>query len=357
MKSIISPAAVTTITLLFLAPAYAVTGTCEAQGLFTGDATNDWTQEQNVTGSAQEIPAPLVGNAYQIECGCAANNTVNIYYNVVSALAKAGQLSGYYQLNNHLDIKTEVNDIPDATAVTPLNNKIIKENGSYKAGNTKGSVCRDDPPETRAAPVTIGTNTTLTLYVSKPFLGELVIPDTHIASIQAGWSNSSSAPNINALTDIAELHVQGSITVPQDCKINQGDTIQVDLGFINAGHFTTKNEMPEGYTPVTFDITYDCGDTSKIKNNMEMIIEGDDVASQYVLVARRRSSDNVPDVGIRMSNTSEGNINIPFIKGFISIDPSGRGSTRMQAYPINLVGGKLQPGQFHGKATITIEVK
>ncbi|WP_250909189.1 isochorismatase family protein, partial [Escherichia coli] len=37
---------------------------------------------------------------------------------------------------------------------------------------------------------------------------------------------------------------------------------------------TARNAMPDGFTPVDFDITYDCGDTSKIKNSLQMRIDG-----------------------------------------------------------------------------------
>ncbi|EEZ4380873.1 fimbrial protein [Escherichia whittamii] len=355
MKSSIFLAGATlAVGLLTAAPASALTGGCEAQGLFTADASFDWSKEQNVVATTQILPSPLTGNAYQIECSCDGKKNVGLFYFVTSALAKAGKELNYYQLNDNLDILTEVNDIPGATAVTPRNTRLIQEVGGYKAGNAKGGVCSADPAAQRAAPKTVGSNTRLTLYVTKPFLGELIIPDTHIASIQAAWSDSASTPNRNVLKDIAELHVQGRITVPQDCKINQGDVIQVDLGFIGANRFTTKDQMPEGYRPVEFDITYDCGDTSTIKNDLEMVIDGAEVANQRVLIARRRSSDNVPDVGIRIIHDSN---SIPFINGQIKIDQSGRGSAHLSAYPVNLVGGVLEPGKFRGTATITVIVK
>lgn len=78
--------------------------------------------------------------------------------------------------------------------------------------------------------------------------------------------------------------------------------------------------MPDGFTPVDFDITYDCGDTSKIKNSLQMRIDGTTgVVDQYNLVARRRSSDNVPDVGIRIENLGGGVANIPFQNGILPL--------------------------------------
>lgn len=341
---------------LFATPtAFAATGGCTASGLFSAAIAADWTQSQNVTGETWELPTPLTGNAYQVNCSCPAGDKVNMFYTVTSALSQTGKLSGYYKLNDNLDIKTEVDDIPDVTGITPENTKPLKEMGTYQAGNDKGGVCTDDPSDARAAPKMIGASTRFTLYVSKPFLGELIIPDTHIATVRAGWSDKSTFPSISALEDIAELHVQGRIIVPQNCKINQGDVIQVNLGFINANRFTVKGEMPEGYKPVNFDINYDCGDTTTIRNDLEMQINGDDVNGQYTLVGRRRESDNVPDVGIEMSD--QNNTKIPFSNGLISISSTGQGSINLTAWPINLVGGSLSPGEIKGTATITVIVK
>ncbi|GDW45554.1 fimbrial-like adhesin protein [Escherichia coli] len=105
-------------------------------------------------------------------------------------------------------------------------------------------------------------------------------------------------------------------------------------------------------------ITYDCGDTSKIKNSLQMRIDGTTgVVDQYNLVARRRSSDNVPDVGIRIENLGGGVANIPFQNGILPVDPSGHGTVNMRAWPVNLVGGELETGKFQGTATITVIVR
>ncbi|EGT0650800.1 fimbrial protein [Citrobacter braakii] len=340
---------------LSIAPVYAANGSCVAAGRFNADVSSDWTQAQNVAGTSLEQPTPLTGGAYQIDCDCGAGSKVALFYTVTSALSGNGQLSGFYHLNDNLDIKTEVDDIPGATAVLPTNPDPLRESGSYEINNPKGSVCIYDPAENRAPPVTIGARTRFTLYVTKPFLGELVIPDTPIAYVRAGWNTTTGYPK--KLGDIAELHIQGRITVPQDCKINQGDVIQVDLGYINTSRFTTRNEMPDGYTPVNFDIDYDCGDTSSINNKMEMRIDGDDVLDQYTLVARRREADNTPDIGVRMARIDDTHLNIPFTNGLIGIHPSGQGHISLEAWPINLLGGTPAPGKFSGTATITVLVK
>ena len=88
---------------------------------------------------------------------------------------------------------------------------------------------------------------------------------------------------------------------------------------------------------------------------MEMQIDSNDVVNQYTLVARRRETDNVPDVGIQMSR--DGSQMIPFTNGLLSLDSSGQGAISLEAWPINMVGGTLSPGKYSGTATITVIVK
>lgn len=76
-----------------------------------------------------------------------------------------------------------------------------------------------------------------------------------------------------------------------------------------------------------------------------------------MLIARRRETDNVPVVGIRLVDITNTNVNVPFNPGSILIDSSGHGVTHMEAYPVNLTGGVLSPGYFKGTATITVIVK
>lgn len=336
-------------------------GSCEARGgisSFNTQFSADWTKEQNVAGTTYPIPASASGSGYNLDCTCAASDGVNIYFASTTPLPQ-GHHSGYFKLNDSLDINMQIADIPGGLtlAVPTVDSAAIKSDGYYRPKDNN-SVCTaaDESIKTNAPVFSVGSNTTLTLYVTKPFLGELDIPTTHIATVRAAWSNNMSRPQ-NGYNDIAQLYLQGKIIVPQECVINQGDVIHVDLGFISAEKFTRKNQPPEGYTPVEFNISYDCGDMSAIKNSLYIEVQGEDVVDQVSLVARRRATDNVPDVGIHMEDTTDGSNVMPFIGGVIDIPQSGSGSTQMLAYPVNLVGGQLQPGPFKGTATLTVKVR
>ncbi|HGY4714416.1 TPA: fimbrial protein [Klebsiella oxytoca] len=346
------------LALFAAAPARAAMGGCEAVGgpvNFTTSFANEWTKEQNVAGTLIDLTSGTTsGGSYKMVCDCPANTGVNLYYSTTTPLANSGY-SGFQKLNDSLDIKTVITDVPGVSALTvPTGvNSPVRGDGSFQA--SKGnSVCSGDPEDQRAGAFTVGSNVSITFRVTQSFLGRMEIPSTHIATLQSAWSSSSSYAKF-VYKDIADIYLQGSITVPQSCKINEGDVIRVDLGQISASKFTTKDHMPDGYTPVKFDIVYDCGDASLYQKSdtLELVVQGDDVVSQYVLAARRRESDNVADVGIMMRQ----NVNIPMNGGSITLDKSAPGAVQLQAQPINLVGGVLQPGPFHGSVTLTATVR
>lgn len=357
MKKQLLPLAALITVLLPGVSVIAATGNCQADGRFTADVTNSWTKDDNVAGQSKNYAGPINGDSYLVTCACKAGEKVNLYYTVTSALLTVGRTSGFYRLNDKLDIKTVINDIPGvAPTQVPSNayTPIRDSSGLYQAGKNT-SVCEGDPANVRAQNFTMGQNTDITLKVTTPFLGELEIPETHIASIQAAYTTTTSAPR--PAQDIVKIYIKGRITVPQHCVVNQGDTINVNLGIISAQHFTTRNQMPSGYTPVNFDVVYDCGDMSKINNNLYMVIEGTDVVDQYNLVARRRESDNAPDVGIRLVDVTNGHVDVPFNPGTILINKSGAGISHFQAYPVNLIGGTVATGPYKASATISIIVR
>lgn len=349
------------LALFAAAPARAAMGGCEAVGgpaNFTTSFANDWTKEQNVAGTLIDMTSGTnSGGSYKMICDCPANTGVNLYYSATTPLAHSSY-SGFQKLNDSLDIKTVITDVPGVSALTvPTNiNSPVRGEGYFKAANDNG-VCSGDPEDQRAGAFTVGSNVSITFRVTQSFLGRMEIPSTHIATLQSAWSSTVGYARF-VYKDIANIYLQGSITVPQSCKINEGDVIRVDLGKISASKFTTKDHMPDGYTQVEFDIVYDCGDTSLFGRNdtLNLIVQGDDPASQYVLAARRRESDNVADIGIKIGERTKGGV-IPFEQGIVNLDKSASGVLKMRAYPINLVGGVLQPGPFHGSATLTATVR
>ena len=141
------------LALFAVAPARAAMGGCEAVGgpvNFTTSFANDWTKEQNVAGTLIDMTSGTTsGGSYKMVCDCPANTGVNLYYSATTPLASSGY-SGFQKLNDNLDIKTVITDVPGVSALTvPTNiNSPARGEGYFKAANDNG-VCNGDPDDQR----------------------------------------------------------------------------------------------------------------------------------------------------------------------------------------------------------------
>ncbi|WP_421589380.1 fimbrial protein [Rahnella aceris] len=294
---------------------------------------------------------------YTIACNCtdkdaSSRSGVLLMYTVKTALPK-GTEPGYYKINDHIDVKASL-DLPPATDVPVPTTKTLGDATHHTDANNNG-VCVQQ--NTRAS-LDIGSQGSLTFYITTPFIGELDIPRTEIAEIYLSSGTAIvTAPPLGS--PVARVYVSGKLTVPQSCEINKGETITVNFGAIATNKFTTLNQPPRGFIPVTFNITYDCTANGLPKipagTQLAMLLKGDDLTDQYTLVARRRPSDNKADIGIRVENAN--GTAIPFESGNLPMNQNGMGNISMTAYPINLIGGGLDTGEFSGMATLKIDIR
>ena len=93
--------------------AQAAFGSCEANEVYSSDLSADWSEADNVVGHNSTSTAPVTGNSYQITCDCPKNTGVNPYYRADSLLPTQGQTTGYYKLNDSLDIRTRSETFPE----------------------------------------------------------------------------------------------------------------------------------------------------------------------------------------------------------------------------------------------------
>jgi len=304
--------------------------------------------EKNMNGGMQN---------YTISCNCTDSDATSsggvlLMYTVKTALPK-GTEPGYYKINDHIDVKAML-DLPPATGIAVPTTKTLGDATHHTDANNNG-VCAQQ--STRAS-LNIGSQGSLTFYISTPFIGEVDIPRTEIAEVYLSSGTAIvTAPPLGP--PVARVYISGKLTVPQSCEINKGETITVNFGAIAASKFITLNQPPKGHIPTTFNITYDCTANGLPQiptgTQLAMLLKGDDLADQYTLIARRRPSDNLPDIGIRVENA--GGTAIPFESGNLPMNQNGMGNITMTAYPINLIGGSLDTGEFSGMATLKIDIR
>ncbi|AVF36237.1 fimbrial protein [Rahnella sikkimica] len=342
-------------------PVLAGTATCDPR---SGSATayensilRDLSSSENARGSIINEAMNSSQQSYQISCNCSAAdassaNGVLIMYTLQTTLP-LGHTTNYFKINDHLDVTTQV-AIPKNGNVTVPTSKAVSD-GTHHWDKENTGICAQQSTQDN---LITGSQGNIDLYITTPFIGELTIPRTEIARVYASSATvTTTAPPLGS--PVAILYLSGTITVPQNCEINQGEIISVRFGTIQASRFTKINTPPDGYRPIAFDIKYDCTKNGLpvIPNNdkLEMILEGQDVENQYYLIARRRPSDNKADIGIVVQDA--GGTYMPFAQGVLPMNQNGLGKVTLTAFPINLVGGELDTGEFEATATLKVDIR
>lgn len=89
-----------------------------------------------------------------------------------------------------------------------------------------------------------GANGYVSLYFTRPFVGQVVIPNTKILDLY-GTKVSGSYGGM----PMSSVYMSGSVTVPQSCEINAGQVINVKFGNIMSNDIKNPGEIANGFTP------------------------------------------------------------------------------------------------------------
>ena len=351
------------ITLLGCTTPYVMAGSavCNpgdgAGAVYSNSVMKDIPAQGNALGYSIDQEMNSGGEGYHIACDCTEKDAegssgVLVMYMLDTPLA-GGHSTGYFKLNDHLDVMITL-AVPQNGNVRVPTSSALGDKTHHRDSDNNGVCSVQKTQDT----LMTGSQGQITLYVTTPFIGQLTIPPTEIAQVYAssGTSVVSAPPRGNP---VAHVWMSGTLTVPQSCEINKGEIISVNLGYVSAEKFTRVNQPPEGYIPPEVQIEYDCTQNGIPSipggDKLTMMLEGNDVQGQYYLVARHRLTDNKPDVGIEVKNDS--GTSIPFISGELPMNQNGAGKITLKAYPVNLLGGVLDTGDFDAVATLRVDIK
>jgi len=161
-------------------------------------------------------------------CDCTGKYTPN--YKGTSHLPLGHQDAGnqYFKINDNIEVLTKISLVNTVlgTNYFPIPFEIrSKVTSTLCTGHNYAS----------------GSDGTISLYISKPFVGSSVINSTKIASLYVSAGDSfGSEP-------VAEITMSGLIVVPQNCVLNAGTAIVIDMGTVMAGDFKERGKIPENY--------------------------------------------------------------------------------------------------------------
>ncbi|WP_172641818.1 fimbrial protein [Serratia sp. S4] len=324
--------------LLWHSGAWAGTGWCTANNgthVFTAPFT------YNLTDPSQNVAGRVIKNAYYWSlpsdyigsCDCTSSGVT--YYKTDVPLSDVAYKNGadtYYSVNEYLAVGTDVwiSGYAQRWVSVPFNDV----NNAYSSG------CGAQTFET-------GGYGHVNLYFKKAFVGQSVIPSTTVMRI-FGSKTSGSYP----ATPLAIVNISGTITVPQSCRINDGQVINIEFGNILSNALKTKGAGPTGYAAKVEQLAYVCTNMAQgVK--LSFTFKGQASPDDSNALAT-----NNPDVGVRLEDMSGAVLTPNSGKLSAVLDhATQKGSTSFKSYPVNTTGKEPAAGEFKSTATIITNIE
>lgn len=340
----------------------------------------DLEASENIAGHDVVVTGHLVGEGTTMEasCNCPSGTGGITESTQVMELTLAGSplppgTSGYGVLTDKLDIDvkgyTDAINSPDGAGLGALNinqyptavSSMAKNVETIKTQEGTASVCSESTrPETSPPPKrqfrwnVIG----VTFHIKKPILGKEVIPSTLVVQNYACLYYGSGSCDAASAQLVSSIWLSGSLSAPLSCTINEGSTIEVDLGNIVSKQFKVKGVMPQGYTLKNVDISYHCDDNAVGNDNrIKLTLSADQgvVDSSDPLIAKMLGRD---DVGVRVFTDSDKDVALDGSYEFpVSMDEQGNGSVRIKATPVSTTDDTPEPGKFEGNVTVKMDLR
>lgn len=333
---------------------------------------------ENKTASVVDIPEHLVGESTTMEANCSCPGTISASSQILELTLAGSPLppgtASYGALTEKIDIDVKgysdaINsadgsgllgiDINNYPSTSPSSMAKLLENIKTTEGNA--NVCSESTRPEGSSPTmrqfrwnVIGA----TLYIKKPILGKEIIPPTLVVQYYACLYFGSGSCDAGSAQLVSNIWLSGSLSAPLSCTINEGSTIEVDLGNIVSSQFKTKGVTPLGYALKNVDITYHC-DSNAVGNDnrIKLTLSADQgvVDSSDPLIAKMLGRD---DVGVRVFTDGDKSVALDGSYEFpVTMDEQGNGAVRIKAAPVGTTSDTPEPGKFEGNVTVKMDLR
>jgi P pilus assembly protein, pilin FimA len=191
----------------------------------------------------------------------------------------------------------------------------------------------------------------VSVYVAKPFIGSMTINEKRMFRVSIG-----AGPAFTGAQDQTSYYVDfsGSITVPQSCEVQPGNTFEIDLGDIPQNAFVRggAGNRPAGFTSRPLTAKVQCSGGVQADALINVRLEGP-AAANY---PQALTSDNA-DIGVVITKADGSTILMPNDLNSIIPMPltTGQGTVTIQAYPISLTGKTPAVGLFTSLAYLRFD--
>ncbi|ROS15278.1 type 1 fimbria pilin [Raoultella sp. BIGb0399] len=238
----------------------------------------------------------------------------------------------WYRVNEYLDTAIKIN--ANGLRYIPFKN-LYTASGNDSNGGTQMSA---------------GSSGVIDLKIVRPFVGTTSFDNIHVADVFLSHKSGVYSPN-----PIAEVYLNGIISVPQNCTVNAGTIISVDLGTVYASDFKAPGEKPANYTPKSFSFPIQCNYGASLAN-LTLRVDGTASADNSNAL-----QSNNPDVGVIVTDDSgtilaPNNLNSALPLQLNQVDEDNYSTTvTLEAYPVNTTGKPPAEGTFTTLALLRVD--
>lgn len=293
----------------------------------------------------------LSGDAYDAVCDCSntdyrGNNyfsatTGNLSQKGTYSESRAyGTMDYYVLVPDKLEIGTEIFIAGGLRQYVPVPFSAVSNIDSNAAGCTGASM----------GAMSAGYSGKARIYITHPLVGEVVIPDTVIANLYLSKSSTNTGENVpGPVPAITQVHISGTIIVPQSCNLAGGRVLEVNFADILGKDIKNLGDSP---TRKSTKFAFTCSNVADGTNlSIALTGENDPHNPDYL----KTTND---DIGIKITDINQ-NVIVP--NGTtplpVSAYSEGVGSATFNAAPVNTTGKIPHTGQFEATATLQIQIR
>lgn len=239
----------------------------------------------------------------------------------------------YGIINDYLGVAIQAGDSTHKTWIPYENN----EHQSAK------SVCNNVNHDTTT---TGGGGYVAKIRIRKRIVGEINVPPTGIYV-----KGSNTYPTDSERKPEIRYFFHGSITVPQNCELDVGQTITMDFGNIGASAFQQAGagNRPAGVNPQTHNIAIQCKNIDA-QALLSLRVEANKSAGNAIV------SDN-PDLGFVVADSNHTPLTPNTIDSKIpfKLDDNASANVPISAWPVSVTGNRPAEGKFTSEGYLRVD--
>lgn len=296
------------------------------------DLSNTFNSSNNQVG--QIVTLPEKSGWVGVQATCPAGTTVNYTYRSYVTTLSVQNTEGSYQylkINDYLQGAMQITDSAAGVFYPPRN---------YIRMGVHTDVSKQKPFDV------LDSKLIFRLKVTRPFINMVPIPRQTMLTVFV-TSTASDA----LVTPVYTISYSGKVEVPQNCKINAGETVEFDFDNIGAALFSKAGAggRPSTATPQNKRIAIKCTNIDA-QAYLSMRLEAEDFKGNMMVSDNKDVGFMVAEEGGQVLEPNSLASKIPF-----RLDDNAEANLGLRAWPVSVTGKKPAEGPFTARGYLRVD--